>query len=314
MRFFDRHEVERLLSFDVCIPAVKEAMSALSRGQTRHMPRAVLPIAEGRLLGLMGGALGADDLFGSKVVSVYPGNFAKGMPAHQGVVLLFDPESGAPICAADASAITAIRTAAASAVATDALARQDATRLTILGYGEQANAHVAAIARVRALRQVTVWGRAYDRAKQFADIAARTHGVEAHAAASVEEAVREADIICTVTAAREPILLGRWVGAGVHVNVVGSSIAGPAEIDNDLVAKSRFVADCRENVLQAGAEFLRAKQAGLVKNEHIVAEIGEVLNGAAQGRQTPEEITIYKSLGHIVQDLAAARAVMQVAS
>jgi ornithine cyclodeaminase len=212
-----------------------------------------------------------------------------------------------------AGEITAIRTAAASAVATDALARADACRLAILGYGEQAATHARALLKVRRIRAVRVWGRSPDRAHAFCRQMSAELGISFTSAPTVEEAVIDADIICTVTGAQEPILKGAWVRAGTHVNVVGSSFAGPAEVDNDLVVRSRFIADSREGVLRQGAEFLKAKEAGLVDDGHIVAEIGEVLAGKVVGRRAVDEITVYKSLGHIVQDLASAWALYKEA-
>ncbi len=221
-------------------------------------------------------------------------------------MILFDPGTGAPVCVVHAGEITAIRTAAASAVATDVLARKDARRLAILGYGEQAATHARAIGKVRDLESIVVWGRSPERARAFAERMQAELAVPVSAAASVEDAVGHADIVCTVTAAAEPILKGDWVRPGTHLNLVGSGFAGPAEVDNRLVVRSRFIADSREGVLSQGAEFLRAKQAGLIGDSHIVAEIGQVLAGEIEGRRSAEEITVYKSLGHVVQDLASA--------
>jgi ornithine cyclodeaminase/alanine dehydrogenase-like protein (mu-crystallin family) len=311
MRFIDREEVARRLTYEVCIPIVRDAMIAFSKGETKQLLRSVINLSdgarsEGRLFGVMPGAMGAHAPFGAKLISVFQDNFAKGRPSHQGLVILFDPESGAPVCVADAGEITAIRTAAASAVATEALARKDARRLAILGYGEQAATHARAIGKVRKLESIVVWGRSGERARAFAERMQEEIRVPVSSAASVEEAVGSADIICTVTAASEPILQGAWVAPGTHVNVVGSGFAGPAEVDNDLVVRSRFIADSREGVVKQGAEFLRAKAAELVGDDHIVAEIGQVLAGDVEGRRSAEEITVYKSLGHVVQDLASA--------
>jgi len=306
MRMIDRDEVARRLTYEVCIPVVRKAMIALSSGQTRQTLRAIIPLSHSRLFGIMPGAMAPDGVFGAKLISVFPDNFAKGVQSHQGLVILFDPETGAPVCVAHAGEITAIRTAAASAVATDALARVDASRLAIFGYGEQALTHARAIAKVRTLTSLVVWGRSHDRAQAFAEKVGAELGVDASAAHDGAAAAANADIICTVTNAHEPILLGEWVRPGTHLNLVGSGYAGPVEVDNDLVVRSRFVADSREGVLAQGAEFLRAKAAGLIDDSHIVAEIGEVLAGQAPGRRTPEEITVYKSLGHVVQDLASA--------
>jgi ornithine cyclodeaminase len=306
MRFIDRDEVARRLTYDVCIPIVRDAMIAFSRRETRQLLRSIIPLGEGRMFGVMPGAMGEHATFGAKLISVFPENFALGIQSHQGLVILFDPETGAPVCVAHAGEITAIRTAAASAVATDALARKDARRLAILGYGEQATTHARAISKVRGLESISIWGRSLDCAQSLADRMQAELEVTVAGVSTVEKAVAEADIICTVTSSAEPILKGAWVRPGTHVNLVGSSHAGPTEVDNDLVVHSRFIADSREGVLTQGAEFLRAKAAGLIGDDHIVAEIGQVLAGDVEGRRSPQEITVYKSLGHIVQDLATA--------
>ena len=309
MRFIDREEVARRLTYEVCIPIVRDAMIAFSKGETKQLLRSIIPLSEGRLFGVMPGAMGAigkNATFGAKLISVFHDNFAKGIQSHQGLVILFDPGTGAPVCVADAGEITAIRTAAASAVATNVLAREDSRRMAILGYGEQAATHARAIGKVRDLESIVVWGRSPERARAFAERMQAELGVPISASGSVQEAVAKADIVCTVTAAAEPILKGAWVRPGTHLNLVGSGFAGPAEVDNDLVLRSRFIADSREGVLSQGAEFLRAKEAGLIGDEHIVAEIGQVLAGEIEGRRSAEEITVYKSLGHVVQDLASA--------
>jgi ornithine cyclodeaminase len=306
MRFIDREEVARRLTYDVCIPIVRKAMIAFSKGETLQLLRSIIPLSEGRLFGIMPGAMGAHAAFGAKLISVFDQNFARGIQSHQGLVILFDPETGAPVCVVHAGEITAIRTAAASAVATEALARKDARRLALVGYGEQAATHARAIGKVRKLESIVVWGRSPERARAFAERMQAELAMPVATAGDVRGAVAEADIICTVTSANEPILKGDWVRPGTHLNLVGSSHAGPVEVDNALVVRSRFIADSREGVLHQGAEFLRAKAAGLVGDEHIVAEIGQVLGGEIEGRRSAEEITVYKSIGHIVQDLASA--------
>jgi ornithine cyclodeaminase/alanine dehydrogenase-like protein (mu-crystallin family) len=311
MRLIDREEVARRLTYEVCLPIVREAMIAFSKGETLQLLRSILPLSEGRMFGVMPGAMGARACFGAKLISVFPENFARGIQSHQGVVVLFDPETGAPVCVVHAGEITAVRTAAASAVATDALARTAAKRLALLGYGEQAGTHARAISRVRDLEEVVVWGRSVERARAFAVAMSAELGLQVRAVESAREAVAEADVVCSLTSAMEPILMGEWVRAGTHVNVVGSSYAGPAEVDNELVRRSRFFVDSREGVLAQGGEFLRAKAAGLVGDEHIVGEIGQVLAGDVVGRTSAEEITVYKSLGHVVQDLACAWALYE---
>lgn len=309
-RFIGADEVRTRLTYPVCIPVVREAMIALSRGETIQPLRSVVPLSEGRLLGVMPGAMGANALFGAKLISVFFGNGARGLPSHQGVVVLFDPDTGAPVCIADAGAVTAIRTAAASAAATDALALPSASRLAILGTGEQAHTHLHAIAHVRRLSRVSIWGRTTAKAEALADQLARETGLSVYASSTAREAVADADIVCTLTSASEPILNGAWLKAGAHVNVVGSGFAGPSEVDHETVTRSRFFVDSRAGVLAQGAEFLRAKAAGLIGDDHILAEIGEVYDGRAAGRISNGDVTMYKSLGHVVQDLASVAAIL----
>jgi ornithine cyclodeaminase len=306
MRFIDREEVARRLTYDACIPLVRDAMIAFSAGETKQLLRSIIPLADGHLFGIMPGALGASAPFGAKLISIFPENAAQGMQSHQGLIVLFEPDTGTPVCIVHAGEVTAIRTAAASAVATNALARPDAKHLVILGTGEQAATHARAIAKVRPLESITVWGRSPERARALSEKMQAELSLPIAVATTAEQAAAQADIVCTVTSAKEPILKSEWVQPGTHINAVGSSHAGPAEIDNALVARARFFADSREGVLQQGAEFLRAKQAGLIDDSHILAEIGQVLAGKAEGRRTREEVTIYKSLGHVVQDLASA--------
>lgn len=313
MRLIDADEVRANLTYAVCIPAVQAAMIALSAGETRQLLRSILHFGDGRMFGVMPGAMGETDVFGAKVLSVFPKNFEVGRPSHQGVVLLFDPLTGALACVAEARTITGIRTAAASAVATDALARPDARRLALLGYGEQAETHLAAISTVRDLESVTVWGRSAERAQAFADRMQGHVVAPIRVAATAQAAVAEADIVCTVTASAEPVLRGAWLAPGTHVNLVGSSFPGPAEADNDLVVRARFIADYREGILKQGAEFLHAKAAGLVDDGHVVGEIGQVLSGVLAGRQSADQVTVYKSIGHIVQDLASVQALLAIA-
>jgi ornithine cyclodeaminase len=306
MRFIDRDEVARRLTYPAAIRIVREAMIALSRGETRQLLRSILALSPGRLYGSMTGALGEHGPFGSKLISAFHENFARGLQSHQGLVLLFDPETGTPVCAVHAGEVTAIRTAAASAVATDALARKESRTLALLGYGEQAATHLRALREVRPLERVHVWGRSAERAATFARRMEAEVRIPVCPAASAREAVAEADIVCTVTASSEPVLLDVWVRPGTHLNLVGSSYLGPVEVDDALVVRSRFIADSREGCLRQGAEFVKAREAGLIGEDHLVGEIGEVLTGAVAGRRSSDEITVYKSLGHIVQDLSTA--------
>lgn len=300
MRVIGAGEVAERLDHKSCIGLMREAMIALSEGRTQQLLRSIIDLGEGDLFGLMPGALDGAG-FGAKILSVFPG----APRSHQGVIILFDRATGAPACVIDAGEVTAIRTASASAAATDALAREDASRLAILGTGEQAWQHAMAIRHVRTLSEIYVWGKNPYKAQKLAKRITDELSLPARAMASAAEAA-DADIICATTAATDPILFSRDVRDGTHINLVGSSRPGPVEIDDTLVARSRFVPDHREGVLAQGAEYLSAKAAGLVSEAHVLPEIGHVFSGSAPGRTAPGDVTIYKSLGSIVQDLACA--------
>jgi ornithine cyclodeaminase len=288
-----------------CIAFVRQAMMALSAGETVQAPRTVLSLDGDNKFAAMAGALAAGGWFGAKLVAVFADPQHPGRQAHRGAVALFDGAGGRLVALADAEEITIARTAAASAVATDALARADASVLAIFGTGAQAHAHVHAIACVRRLERVVIWGRSADRAEALAGRLRSETGLAVVAEASAGRAAA-ADILCTTTAATTPILSGRFVPPGAHVNLVGSSRPGPVEIDTELLLAGRYIVDSRQSALLEAAEFLAAKAAGVVGDGHIAAEIGEVLLGRAAGRRDDEEITLYKSLGHPVQDIAAA--------
>jgi ornithine cyclodeaminase len=246
-------------------------------------------------------------------VSLIPRNKPPQYSSHLGLVLLFEAEHGQPVALLDAAEITAIRTAAASGLATRLLARDDAGDLAVLGAGEQARSHLEAMLCTRPLRRVRVWARDRDKAKAFAETEGARHRIPIEISATVREAVAGADIVCTTTKAREPILLGDWLSPGVHLNVVGSSIAAAAEVDTPAVVKSRFFVDCRNSTINEGGEYLRALRAGAITPEHIVGEIGEVANGSKEGRCSPLDMTLYKSLGIAPQDLASAHYILEKA-
>lgn len=302
LRIWDVPAVRAALTYEAAIPVVRQAMAALSSGEVRQLLRSFIGLGEGRTFAIMPAALDRPAVFGAKLVSVFADGH--GRKSHEGLVVLFEGEEGAPVCLADAGEVTAIRTAAASAAATDTLARPGAVRLAVLGLGRQAEAHIDAIGKVRELREVRVWGRDASRAGAFADAVRSRTGLSVIPYAGAREAVIGADVVCTVSAAADPILQGEWVSPGTHVNLVGSSGPAQAEADIELVARSRFIVDHREHVLVHGGEFLRAKAAGRADEAHIAGEIGEVYAGRLPGRTSAEEITVYKSLGHAVQDLA----------
>lgn len=303
--FYGPAEVRARLDYEGCIAAVRAAMAEFTAEGKPQPLRSIFEIAPAKLFGLMPGTLAPPHGFGAKVLSVFADPAQPGRAAHRGVVVLFDHESGGVACIADAGEVTEIRTAAASAVATEVLARQDARVLGIFGCGAQAASHIRAIVRIRQLAEILVWGRSEERVARFAERMGHEVRIPVRAVAHGREVAAAADIICTVTGSERPVLFGEWVRPGTHVNAVGSSRPGPVEIDGELVRSSRYIVDSRRSALAAASEFLLAKEAGLIDDRHIVAEIGEVLLGRIPGRRSAAEVTVYKSLGHIVQDLAA---------
>jgi ornithine cyclodeaminase len=265
------------------------------------------------MMGLMPGYLADPECFGVKLISLMPRNKPPQYSSHLGLVLLFEAEHGQPVALLDAAEITAIRTAAASGLATRLLARKEAGDLALLGAGEQARSHLEAMLCVRPLRRIRVWARDRDKARLFAEAQGARYRIAIETSATVREAIAGADIICTTTKAREPILQGDWLTPGVHLNLVGSSIATAAEVDTAAVVKARFFVDCRNSTVNEGGEYLQALKAGAITPEHIVAEIGEVANGSKVGRSSPLEVTLYKSLGIAPQDLASAHYVLEKA-
>lgn len=315
LQIIDRDLVRKLLPMETCIGLMETAMLQTAAGTTCQPPRWIidLPAGEGKCFGLMPGAMAEPEIFGAKLTAVYPQNGAKGFQSHQGTIVLFEAEIGAPVAIVHGGEVTAIRTAAASGLATRVLSNPGAGDLAILGCGEQAREHLVSMSCVRTLRRVRVWGRNPARAQAFARENASSSPVPIEVCASVEETVRDADLICTVSAAAEPILESAHVADGAHLNVVGSSVAAAAEIGNELVRRARFFVDYRPSALLQAGEFLAAKRAGMVDDAHILAEVGEVLAGSNPGRQNGEEVTIYKSLGIPAEDLVCANYLLQTA-
>ena len=301
-------DVERALPMAECIEVMADALAALARGESHNPLRFVVrpPRASG-LLGLMPAhRAGEAGGYGLKAVVVEPENPARGLDAHQGGVLLFDDLTGRPTALVNASAITAIRTAAVSAVATRLLARDPVDTLAILGAGVQARSHLDAMLAVRRFRHVRVCSRRLEQAERFA--------AESHAAsiaiepvAAAEAAVRGADVVVTATSSKTPVLNRDWLAAGTHVNAVGSSIPKAREIDGATMAAASLYVDRRESTLNESGDYLAAAREDLVGPDGLLAELGEVLTGQAPGRQSEDEITLFKSLGLAVEDLAAAQ-------
>jgi ornithine cyclodeaminase/alanine dehydrogenase-like protein (mu-crystallin family) len=303
-------EVEALLPMPAAIEVMRRAMIQVSERRTVLPLRQfmAIPDAPGKLA-VMPGYIADPPVFGVKTVAKYTHPPGSPHGSHVGIVQLFDAETGLLLAIIEGGTLTAIRTAAASALATDTLARPGACRLAIIGTGEQARRHVTAMAAVRPIDHVSVWGRNPAHALSFA----ASLDLPARVAATVESAVADADIICTTTPATQPILFGAALCPGSHVNLVGSAIPTTAEADVALVARSEFYVDYREAALAQAGELRNAIAAGAVTADHVRGEIGEVLLGLAPGRSDAAAITVYKSLGVTAQDLAAGAHVLDAA-
>lgn len=314
MKVLGAAAVEALLPITQCVEVVDAAMRALSSQQVLSPLRTVLPLASPNAMGVMPGAMLEHGYFGVKVLALYPGNGALALPSHGGVMVLFDAASGSPLAVLDSNSLTALRTAAASAVATRALARPGSRVMALLGTGHQALWHVHALRAVLPFTRLQLWSRTPAGVAHLVHKLGKMDGVEVVAAGTAQDAVRGADVVCTVSAAREPILHGAWLEPGQHVNLVGASVASAREGDVDVVRRSRFFVDARASAAAQAGEWLQALKEGAVQEAHLCGEIGEVLLGKRPGRKSEADITVYKSLGHTAQDLAAAGAVYRNAA
>lgn len=290
----DENAVGRLLRMEEVVPAMERALAGFSGGTVVQPVRTMLPVAEhGGFLGLMPAYTGS--VLGAKLVAFYPRN--TDVPTHHATILLFRPETGEPLVSMDGRLITEVRTAAVSAVATNRLARADASVLAIIGSGVQARSHLEALRLVRGFREVRVWS------PRRADAFAQEHGVDA--AASAEEAVRGADVVVTVTTSPTPVLLGEWLSPGAHVNAVGAPRPDWRELDDEVLRRAKVYVDSREAAMKESGDVIAAGE--------VFAEIGEVAAGTRPGRQSDEEVTLFKSLGLAVEDVATAELVYRKA-
>lgn len=314
VRILTQRDVYDLLPMAECMDVMADTLKTLARGNGVNPLRTMLrfPDATG-LLGMMPAFLGSPRSVGIKVVTVMPGNHGTEYDSHQGMVMLFEVEHGCPLALIDASSITAIRTAAVSGVATKLLARNDAKKLAILGSGVQARTHLEAMHQARKITEVRVWSRSESRARAFVEREATRYGSTMQVTVSAREAVAEADIICTTTSAREPVLAGAWISPGAHINAVGACLPAFRELDTEAVTGSRLFIDRRESTRSEAGDFLIPKSEGAIDENHILGEIGEILLGQVEGRRSSDEITLFKSLGLAVEDLGAAHHVYQKA-
>jgi ornithine cyclodeaminase len=300
-------EIADLLPMPACMEVMAEALKALTLQDAQMPLRQVLRLPESRnVLAAMPSYFGSRNAMGVKVISVFPGNHGTQFDSHQGAVLLFETKNGQLLAIMDASEITSIRTAAVSGAATRLLARESAHDLAILGSGVQARTHLEAMLHARRVDRIRVWSRNFDHAQAFAKRESNRHKQSVVPCKTAKEAVREADLICTTTSSPQPVLSGDWISEGAHINAAGAYGAAVRELDTTAVVRSRLFVDRRESTLNESGDFVMPYQEGVIGLDHIRGEIGEILAGQVKGRTSESEITIFKSMGLAIEDLASA--------
>ena len=304
MLVLSQRDIVALLPMKDCIGVMANALGALARGESQVPLRTMMRMPNGQdIFALMPAYVGSPPAVGAKIISVFFGNHGTQFDSHQGAVLLFNAQNGSLEAVLDATAITSIRTAAVSAVATRLLAREDADDLAIIGSGVQARQHLEAISLVRKIERVRIWSRSIANARALRDRFAPS----AEVFESAEEAVRGASIVCVATSATEPVVRGDWISPGAHLNVVGSATPRAREVDTALVKKSRLFVDSRLSALREPGDIIIPLEEGEIGPDHIVAEIGELIAGSRTYTRAPSDITLFKSLGLAVEDIASAQ-------
>jgi ornithine cyclodeaminase/alanine dehydrogenase-like protein (mu-crystallin family) len=305
--FVNKEKIASLLPMEECIEVMEKMFRSLAAGECLQPLRNIMRLPDGSgVLGMMPGHAAKLGVMGIKVITVFHDNSESGLPSHQGIVMLFDAKNGQPLMLFDALEITAIRTAAASAVATKLLAKENSSTLAIIGSGEQAKRHIEAMLLVRNIKNINLWSRNENHASHLVNELSGEYNIPIRIKKNVQQAVEHADIICTVTSSKEPIVMGQWISAGTHINAVGSSTAAARELDTTTIVKSKLFTDRYESLSNEAGDFLIPKKEGAIKDEHVRAEIGEVLSGIKKGRENEEEITVFKSLGIAAEDIFSA--------
>ncbi|MHB8571712.1 MAG: ornithine cyclodeaminase family protein [Candidatus Dormibacteria bacterium] len=309
----DGPTVHRLLPMAECIEVMADTLASLARGEGALPLRQVMPVtgSDGLVALMPGQTGGASPVLGLKVVSVFPGNTSRALDTHQGAVVLIDPETGAVSALVEGAAVTAIRTAAVSAVATRLLSAPDAGVLAILGAGVQARTHLEAMACIRPICSVRVWNRTSERARAFAREEAERYEFEVEVKESAAEALAGAGIVVTATHSRAPVLRREWLAPGAHVNSVGARPPDGRELDTATVAGARLYVDRRESALSEGGDIRGPIAEGAIGAGHMVGELGELVAGMVPGRESWDGLTVFKSFGLAVEDLAAAELVVR---
>ena len=310
--FINKETIASLLPMHECISVMEQTFRSLASGNCIQplRPNMSLPDKTG-LLAIMPAYAGDIDVMGIKAISVFPKNKEFGFSSHQGMVLLFETKNGKLLCMADADEITAIRTPAASAVATNLLARKNAETLSIIGSGLQAARHIEAMLLIRKIKKITIWSRNETNAKVLAEEVSANYKIDINIAKNPEDAVRDMDIICTATSSADPIVKGEWVSKGTHINAVGSSTPVARELDTVAILKSKLYTDCYESLFKEAGDFIIPKNEGVIDDTHVKGEIGELLLGEKKGRTNDDDITVFKSLGLAVEDVFSVNHIYQ---
>ncbi|SFJ44813.1 ornithine cyclodeaminase family protein [Aerobium aerolatum] len=307
MIVLSHQDIIELLPPRTAIDVVADAMAATSRGDVELPLRSIMDAGGPNKMGIMPGMMRTPPCHGIKLVSLFPGNVAAGLSSHQGAMVLFESVNGTAVAMMDGGPLTALRTAAASAVATRSLSRPDSTVLAMIGAGEQARNHLHAICVVRNISELRIASRTEASASAFAEYARRHYPhLTIDFGTDIKNAVAGADIVCTVTSSPVPILKGEWISPGTHLNIVGASIPSRREIDDEMVLRSSVFVDFRRSTFAQAGEIVDMIEAKRIGEQHIRAEIGEVLNGTRTGRTDNSQVTLYRSLGIASQDIACA--------
>jgi alanine dehydrogenase len=316
--FLTERDVRALLppsEFPALVDLMEATLRDLSAGAAAQPVRTAVPVGPpGQYLGVMPALLGGARALGTKLVSVVPSNAARGLSTHQGIVALFDPETGAPTAILDARYITEVRTAAVSAVSVRWMARPGPARLAIIGTGVQARSHLEVLARVTELEEVRAWGPDRAQLLEYARDMSAHAGVEVRPADTAESAVRGANLVVLVTSASRPVVFEAWIGPGTHVVSVGACRPDQREMDGALVRRSRLIVDSRDAAIVEAGDVVQAVAEGLIRPSHIAGELGEVAAGLVAGRTGADEVTLFKSLGQAVEDVAAAALALERAT
>jgi ornithine cyclodeaminase/alanine dehydrogenase-like protein (mu-crystallin family) len=308
MIYLDQNDVISLLDMPACIESMRSAFESAASGTVQSPQRTVIRMEDRS--GFFGSMPIYAPEYGSaaKVMTIYPANHDVGLASHQGFITLFEAEHGEPVALIEAGSITELRTAAVSGLATDLLANRGESTLCILGSGVQARSHVKAISCVREVSRIQIWSRTPAHSQAFGEWAQEETGMNVVVSDSVELALSDANVVCTVTAAREPIVARPWLAEGCHVNAVGSFTPNARELDSETIASSRLFVDSRDSALTESGDIVIPLAEGAIDVSHIVAELGDLVTGQSEGRESEREVTVFKSLGLAIEDLVAAKA------